>query len=135
MGLGLFGTPLYLNVKCLAFSAFLIAVYWMPPWAPLLSPYDLAWKRAMTIILAFVGYILLAWYDTLYDCNDRLRPTFLGWLSAPFKPATYGEEFDRLPIKWKKIIRTVDVVAVIAAVAFVLSPFVVYSASARRRAA
>jgi hypothetical protein len=124
-----------LNVKCLAFSAFLIAVYWMPPWAPLRSPYDLAWKRAMTIILAFVGYILLAWYDTLYDCNDRLRPTFLGWLSAPFKPATYGEEFDRLPIKWKKIIRTVDVVAVIAAVAFVLSPFVVYSASARRRAA
>lgn len=127
MGLGLFGTPIYLNVKCLAFSAFLIIVYWLPPWAPLRTPYDVAWKRAITILLAFTGYILMAWYDTIYDCNDRLHPTFLGWLSAPFKPAAYGEELDQLPLKWKKIIRGVDILAVLAAAAFVLAPFFLYS--------
>jgi len=131
MGLGLFGTPLYLNLKCIVFSGFLILVYWMPPWAPLTNPYDLAWKRGMTILLAFVGYILMAWYDTLYDCNDRLRPTVLGWLSAPFKPAKYGQELDQLPLKWKKIVRAVDILAVVAAVAFVASPFIVYSAPKR----
>ena len=126
MGLGLFGTPLYLNLKCIAFSAFLIAVYWMPPWAPLRTPADIAWKRGISIMLAFVGYILMAWYDTIYDCNDRLRPTFLGWLSAPFKPASYGQEFDKMPLKWKKVVRWVDVVAVVAAVVFVASPFLFY---------
>jgi hypothetical protein len=126
MGVGLFGTPLYLNLKCIVFSAFLIAVYWMPPWAPLRTPADIAWKRGISIMLAFVGYILMAWYDTIYDCNDRLRPTLLGWMSAPFKPAYYGEEFDSLPLKWKKIVRWVDVVAILLAVAFVASPFLFY---------
>jgi len=126
MGLGLFGTPLYLNLKCIVFSGFLIAIYWMPPWAPLQTPASIAWKRAITIMLAFVGYILMAWYDTIYECNDRLRPTFLGWMSAPFKPAYYGQEFDNLPLKWKKIVRWVDIVALLLAVAFVASPFLFY---------
>ena len=30
MGGGLFGTPLALNPKCLVFSAFVLAVYWLP---------------------------------------------------------------------------------------------------------
>jgi hypothetical protein len=64
----------------------LILIYWLPPWAPLKTAHDIAWKRGTTIMLAFVGYILLAWYDTIYDCNDRLHPTFLGWISSPFKP-------------------------------------------------
>ena len=126
MGLGLFGTPLYLNLKCILFSGLLIAVYWMPPWANLTSPTDIAWKRGITIMLAFVGYILMAWYDTIYECNDRLRPTFLGWMSAPFKPAYYAKEFDDLPLKWKKIVRWVDVVAILAAIVFVASPFFFY---------
>lgn len=124
MGGGLFGTPLYLNVKCLIFSGFLIGIYWMPPYRNLSKPMDLALFRGITIGLAFVGYILLAWYDVLYDANDRLRPTALGWLSAPFKPAEYGKQFEELPLKWKKIVRTVDVLALVAAVAFVASPFV-----------
>jgi hypothetical protein len=47
-------------------------------------------------------------------------------MSAPFKPAYYGEEFDSLPLKWKKIVRWVDVVAILLAVAFVASPFLFY---------
>jgi hypothetical protein len=133
MGGGLFGTPLALNVKCLIFSGLLIAIYWLPPWAPLVSPSDIAWKRGITILLAFSGYILLAWYDVLYDANDRLQPTFLGWISAPFKPAEYGEKYKALPLKWKKIVRGVDVLALAAAVAFVSAPFLLYSSPAASR--
>lgn len=123
---GLFGTPLALNVKCLIFSGMLIAIYWLPPYRNLSRPYDLAFFRAVTIGLAFAGYILLAWYDMIYDANDRLKPTALGWLSAPFKPAEYKQAFDELPLKWQKIVRTVDIVALVAAVIFVFSPFFVY---------
>jgi len=133
MGGGLFGTPLALNVKCLVFSGLLIAIYWLPPWAPLVSPSDIAWKRGITILLAFSGYILLAWYDVLYDANDRLQPTFLGWISAPFKAAEYGEKYKALPLKWKKIVRGVDVLALAAAVAFVCAPFLLYSSPAATR--
>jgi len=31
-----------------------------------------------------------------------------------------------MPLKWKKIVRTVDVIAVVAAIAFVASPFLFY---------
>jgi hypothetical protein len=131
MGGGLFGTPLALNPKCLAFSGLLIAIYWMPPWAPLRSPYDIAVKRAITIGLAFTGYILMAWYDMWYDCNDQLKPTFLGWISAPFKPPQYKKDLEEIPLKWQKIVRTVDIIALLAAVAFVGAPFLMYSPSSR----
>jgi hypothetical protein len=127
MGGGLFGTPLYLNTKCLVFSGLLIAVYWLPPWRDLHRPADLAFFRFTTLLLAFAGYILLAWYDVLYDANDRLRPTALGWLSSPFKPAHYVQEYDALPLKWKKTIRAIDIFALIAAIAFVVSPYFMYS--------
>jgi len=73
------------------------------PWAPLRTPYDIAFKRAVTMLLAFTGYILMAWYDVWYDCNDHLKPTFLGWISAPFKPAAYQKGVEDLPVKWQKI--------------------------------
>jgi len=101
----------------------------MPPWAPLKSPYDIAFKRAVTILLAFTGYILMAWYDVWYDCNDHLKPTFLGWISAPFKPAEYKKGVEELPLKWKRIVRWVDIGALVMALLFVGAPFLVYSRS------
>ena len=99
MGGGLFGTPLYLNPKCLAFSAFVLGVYWLP------HPVAFAHRVVMAFILATLAYSLLAWYDVIYDCNDRLRPTLLGWLSGWMKPDYYRQEYEQLPIKYQKIIR------------------------------
>lgn len=70
----------------------------------------------------------MAWYDVLYDANDRLRPTFLGWMSKPFKPAHYQEEYDALPLKWQKTIRWVDILALGVAIIFIVSPFLTYRA-------
>jgi hypothetical protein len=115
---GLFGTPLYLNPKCLVFSAFVLAVYWMP------HPEPLAQLIVMAFFLATLAYVLLAWYDVIYDCNDRLGPTLLGWMSKPFKPKEYSDKYDELPVKYKKIVRTFDIAILVVLVGLVFSPYV-----------
>lgn len=119
MGGGLFGTPLYLNPKCLVFSAFVLAVYWLP------HPVALAHRIVMAFLLATAAYILMAWYDVLYDCNDRFKPTLLGWLSGPFKPPAYLKEYDELPLKYQKIIRWFDIAVLGILVVLFAYPFLV----------
>jgi hypothetical protein len=121
MGGGLFGTPLYLNPKCLVFSAFVLAVYWMP------HPVAYAHKVVMAFVLATAAYVLMAWYDVIYDCNDRLRPTLLGWLSGWMKPKEYSEQYEELPIKYQKIVRTFDIVVLVAILGLLAYPFFVKS--------
>jgi len=118
MGGGLFGTPLYLNPKCLVFSAFVLAVYWLP------HPKAYAHRVVAAFLLATLAYVLLAWYDYIYNCTDKLGPTLLGWLSMPFKPASYRAEFDQLPVTYKKIVRTVDVTILFGLLFLVFSPYI-----------
>lgn len=117
MGGGLFGTPLYLNPKCLVFSAFVLAVYWAP------HPKPLPHRIVAAFFLATLAYILLAWYDVIYDCNDRFRPTLIGWLSKPFKPSYYSQEYEELPLKYKKIIRWFDIAILVIMLGLFLLPF------------
>jgi len=119
MGGGLFGTPLYLNPKCLVFSAFVLAVYWLP------HPKAYSHKIVAAFLLATLAYVLLAWYDYIYSCTDRLGPTLLGWMSGMFKPASYRAEFDRLPVVYKKIVRTFDVAILLILLVLVFIPYVV----------
>jgi hypothetical protein len=121
MGGGLFGTPLYLNPKCLVFSLSLCVVYFLP------HPKAFAHTIVMVFLLGTAAYISLAWYDMLYDCNDHLGPTLLGWLSMPFKPKEYRDKYNELPVKYQKIIRNVDIfVLCFIGLAF-LYPFLVKS--------
>ncbi len=117
MGGGLFGTPLYLNPKCLAFTVFVLGIYWMPHF----KAYE--HRIVMNVILGITAYVLMAWYDYIYDCNDRFGPTFFGWLSLPFKPKEYGEKFEALPIKYKKVVRFVDILILVVLVGLVFSPY------------
>ena len=119
MGGGLFGTPLYLNPKCLVFSFAIILVYWLP------HPPTTAHNIVMAFLLGTSAYIALAWYDALYDCNDRLRPTYLGWMSKSFKPPQYAKEYDELPLKYKKQIRTFDMIVLGVLFITFLYPFMV----------
>lgn len=120
---GLFGTPLELNPKCLVFSAFVLVVYWLP------HPVALAHRIVMAFLLATVAYILMAWYDVLYDCNDRFKPTLLGWLSGPFKPPAYLKEYEQLPVKYQKVIRWVDIAVLGLLGVLLVYPFLVKSKS------
>jgi len=118
MGGGLFGTPLYLNPKCLVISAAVLVVYWLP------HPKAFLHRCVAAFLLATATYIAIAWYDVLFDCNDRLGPTLLGWLSGPFKPPAYLEEYEKLHIKYKKIVRTVDIAVLIILVVAIAYPFI-----------
>jgi len=114
---GLFGTPLYLNPKCLVFSAFVIWIYWLP------HPKHIEHAWIMSFLLACSAYVALAWYDVMFDCNDHLRPTILGWMWGWAKPAEYKEQYDKLPIKYQKIIRNVDIVVLLVIVVTFLYPY------------
>lgn len=114
---GLFGTPLYLNPKCLVFSAFVLLVYWMP------HAKHIEHRIIINFMLATTAYVVLAWYDVIYDCNDHLRPTLLGWISGPFKPKEYTDKYNELPIKYKKIIRTFDIVVLVILGLLFFSPY------------
>lgn len=117
MGGGLFGSSFYLNPKCLVVSLFVISVYFLP------HPISLYHSVVMAFLLGMSSYILLAWYDVIFDCNDRLKPTLLGYLSAPFKPPEYKEQYDQLPLKDQKIIRVVDIAVLGVIVVTFLYPF------------
>jgi hypothetical protein len=119
MGGGLFGTPLYLNLKCIVFSIVVIGVYYLP------HPPSIAHNIVMVFLLGISAYVGLAWYDVLYDCNDKLKPTLLGWLSAPFKPAEYSAEYSQLPMKTQKTIRNVDIVVLLVIGLTFIYPFIV----------
>ena len=114
---GLFGTPLYLNPKCLVFSAFVLIVYWMPHF----KAYE--HRIVMAFVLASAAYVFMAWYDVLFDCNDRFNPTLLGWISGPFKPPAYLKEYNELPIKYQKIIRWFDIAVLVLMVVLIFSPY------------
>jgi hypothetical protein len=121
MGGGLFGTELALNPKCLVFSAFVLVVYWLP------HPVALTHRIVVNFILACLAYVALAWYDMLYDCNDRFEPTLLGWMWKDLKPKEYQEKYDTLSPKTKKVIRTVDIAVLVALVLLLAYPYFVKS--------
>ena len=110
MGGGLFGMPLYLNPKCLVFSTIILIIYWLPLPATL----------AHNIVMGF----LLSWYDMLYDCNDKMKPTLFSWLANPFKPKEYQDEYNNVPTKYKKIIERFDIaILIIVGITFIY-PFI-----------
>jgi UDP-N-acetylmuramyl pentapeptide phosphotransferase/UDP-N-acetylglucosamine-1-phosphate transferase len=119
MGAGLFGTPLYINEKCLLFSAFVLLIFWMP------HPSNWQHDYILAFVLAMLSYVLLAWYDYWYDCNDKMGPTFFGALVGWMKP--YGgvpPGTKQLPIKYKKIVGTVDVFVLIVLLSGLVYPYV-----------
>ena len=117
MGGGIFGTPLYLNEKCIIFSSLIIIIYYLP------KPKSIYHNIVMIALLSTSAYISLAWYDYIYDCNDKLRPTLFGWLSKSFKPKKYREQYHELPIKYKKIVRNTDIFILIVLLLTFLYPF------------
>jgi hypothetical protein len=79
--------PFEINAKCLIYSGTLAGLYWyLPP------------KQPVVVVGYLIGgYVALAWYDELYNCDSRLSAnTILHDLTAMIKPAvvdgTYGKK-------------------------------------------
>jgi hypothetical protein len=54
--------PFYFNPKCVVFGIFLMGSYWFLPYRnPFLLP-----------VIFAVGYMIMAWYDYLYNCDLQM---------------------------------------------------------------
>ena len=74
------------NEKCLAISGgAVLAYYTLPPQRP-----------AVAVGIAVLTYVAIAWYDELFNCDERLvaRGGLFGKVTGPLKPpvtqGTYG---------------------------------------------
>lgn len=76
MGGGIFtGRPFHFNLKCIIFSFYSSLLF-----------YAGGGTNPLIIALIFIiAYVILAWYDFVYDCNDFLY-TGTGWPSTNFSP-------------------------------------------------
>jgi hypothetical protein len=95
------GHPFALNIKCIIFTAILVAGYWF-------APHKNLWVLSFLI---WFPYIALAWYDYSYNCQDKLKPTlvpFGRYIWLPFKPPGYKKAFDELPPEQIQAMNTLD---------------------------
>lgn len=95
------GQPFYLNPKCIIFSLILAGGYWLSPHKSI----------PVLIALLYFPYLALAWYDYIFDCQNKLQPTifpFGRWLYLPVKPPDYKQRYDEMPKEYKNTIAKWD---------------------------
>jgi hypothetical protein len=82
---GGFGTrrKLALNTKCLIVSGVLGAGYWF-------LPQKNYYVLGGIVISSYVG---LAWYDELYNCDERLKVGLLTPITSWVKPEIVGDQY------------------------------------------
>ena len=114
------GRPFAFNVKCILFTAALAGGYWFLPSKNLI----------VLLVLLWLPYVAMAWYDYTYDCANKMGPTvipFGRYLFLPFKPDGYKAEYSKLAQAQLDTMDRVDRAtahvigwtAVVAAIAFV----------------
>jgi hypothetical protein len=85
MAIGKDGT-FKLNPKCVLISGALVAGYWLLP----------ADRNLLTAVLIGTGsYIGVAYYDSYFDCSDRLS------IDNPISTLIPGVRFLKPPINWE----------------------------------
>ena len=49
------------------------------------------------MLLGLVVYVLMNRFDAFLNCEWKMRPTAVSFLTAPFKDSSYKRTFDELP--------------------------------------
>ncbi len=81
--------PFALNIKCIIFTLAIAGGYWYLPHKNIY----------VLILLLWLPYIAMAWYDYHYDCKDKMQPTLIPFgrkIFLPFKPEGYKQEFNKM---------------------------------------
>lgn len=115
---GLFpAQPFSWNLKCIVFTAAIAGGYWYLP----------SKRTSILLLLLWLPYVAMAWYDYSYDCKDKMQPTIFPYgryVFLPFKPKGYQAQFDKLPKEqveqMDKVDHTVTWTIAIAALSYVL---------------
>ena len=117
MGGGLLGQELALNPKCLVISLFVVGVYFFP------HPRGWQHQAVMGFLLATSVYILIAWYDFLFHCDNHLQPTLFGWMTQGLKPPEYRQAYSRLTPQTQYVVRAFDIAVLFIVFVTFLYPF------------
>ena len=88
-----FGKNFEINEKCLIITIVLALLYWYAP--------QKNWWVVGGIL--FFGYIAIAWYDEIYNCDNRLKyyGRTLGTMQKPLKPKVNPQTMEYGTIKNK----------------------------------
>lgn len=62
------------NVKCIIFTMFIVGVYFLP------------YNKWILLFLLWFPYLLMAWYDEVYNCQREFGPTYLKTFYSWAKP-------------------------------------------------
>ena len=54
------------NIKCIYFTIFIVAIYWFLPR-----------NKWFLLLLLYLPYLLMAWYDEIYNCKRTFGTTYL----------------------------------------------------------
>ena len=84
------GYPFQPNWKCVIFTAVLASGYWYLP--------QKNWW--VLVALLILPYVAMSWYDYMYECSNKLKPTIVPFgrqLFLPLKPHGYKQEYSTLP--------------------------------------
>jgi len=81
--------PFHPNIKCIIFGILIMALYWFSACETNRNVYIL-------IALFFIAYILMAWYDYMYECEQKLYSGHSG-INAAFDSIFKPQEWDYNP--------------------------------------
>lgn len=108
-------TPPQANVKCIVFTLSCTLCYWyLPPK-----------NKWILVILLYLPYLLMAYYDYYYDCKrNAFGPTFLEHYYSWAKPyySKQNISYRNWHPKWKKLILTVDL-TILVIILLLIKPF------------
>lgn len=93
--------PFSLNPKCIIITFIFAICYWYLP------PKN--WYILFFIL--WITYIAIAWYDYVFKCHYKLKPTIfpLGkYVYLPFKPPDYQKEYKNLSEKKLAVMEKVN---------------------------
>ncbi len=95
------GEPTW-NVKCIVFTLVLALGYWfLPPK-----------NKWVLICLLYFPYLVLAWYDYIYQCKRNMGPTYLSLFYKWAKPKDSQQikDYDNWDPKIKNKVLLVDII-------------------------
>jgi hypothetical protein len=112
--------PFSFNLKCVVFTAIIAGGYWnLPP------------KNIYALIfLMWSPYLAMSYYDYMYNCEDKLKPTSLPLgrlIYLPLKPEGYKKEYEKMSPEQKGIMDKVDHITLWTLLIIFISIVIIYN--------
>ena len=111
--------PFEFNIKCIIFTIIIAGGYWYLPVKNIYILFFLLW----------FPYIIIAWYDYSYNCENKMKYTlfpFGKYIFLPFKPKEYQKTYTELTNEQKELIDNNDHIYGWTILIFIIFYFVRY---------